>query len=174
MRISPRILLRERARGVGGISSRLWIWLPATEQRRFLLPVLSMLLASLACAQPLQLQLQLQPTTDASLTDAAAWSEPGAAAAGCGGSQAPATCAAARAIPVHDDVDSVCEEHGVLPLDPEAAARGRVVVDCFMFNNELDMLLVRLVELSPVVDYFVLVEANVSHSGLYKPALFLH
>jgi hypothetical protein len=172
MRTPPRIELRER---VGGIGSRLWIWLPATEQRRYVLPLLCLLLASLACAQP----LQLHPTTDASLTHAAAWSEPGAAAAGCGGSQAPATCSAAHAIPAHaalapEDVESVCEEYGVLPLAPEVAARGRVIVDCFMFNNEFDMLLVRLLELAPVVDFFVLVEANVSHSGVHKPALFAH
>jgi hypothetical protein len=64
----------------------------------------------------------------------------------------------------------------MLPRTADAAplhAHGRsVIVDSFMFNNEFDILLVRLRELAQVVDYFVLVEANVSHSGLPKQALF--
>lgn len=46
------------------------------------------------------------------------------------------------------------------------------VYDCFMFNNELDVLELRLRELSPVVDRFVLVEAAETHSGLPKPLHF--
>jgi hypothetical protein len=41
--------------------------------------------------------------------------------------------------------------------------------DCFPFNHELDMLECRLRELSAHVDYFVLVEAPVSHQGNPKP-----
>jgi flavin reductase (DIM6/NTAB) family NADH-FMN oxidoreductase RutF len=37
------------------------------------------------------------------------------------------------------------------------------VVDCFPFNNELDMLECRLTELYDAVDAFVLVEARVDH-----------
>jgi len=37
------------------------------------------------------------------------------------------------------------------------------VYDCFMFNNELDILEIRLNEMSPYVDYFVLVEWNRGH-----------
>ena len=39
------------------------------------------------------------------------------------------------------------------------------VYDCFTFFNELDLLEVRLEELYDVVDYFVIAEANMSHSG---------
>ncbi len=46
------------------------------------------------------------------------------------------------------------------------------IIDCFTFNNELDVLEIRLRELSPVVDRFVLVEAAVSHTGLPKPLFF--
>ena len=37
--------------------------------------------------------------------------------------------------------------------------------DCFMMNNELDMLECRLTELEDVVDHFVLVEATVTHGA---------
>jgi hypothetical protein len=37
------------------------------------------------------------------------------------------------------------------------------IIDACMFNNELDMLELRLLELSPVIDQFVLCESNVTH-----------
>jgi hypothetical protein len=43
------------------------------------------------------------------------------------------------------------------------------VFDCFMFNDELDILEVRLSELFNVVDVFVLIEATFSHRGNSKP-----
>jgi|ERR1700731_8286 len=44
------------------------------------------------------------------------------------------------------------------------------VYDCFMFNNELDILTIRLNEMDPYVDYFVLVEWNRGHrTGNLKP-----
>lgn len=39
------------------------------------------------------------------------------------------------------------------------------VYDCFTFFNEVDLLEIRLQELYDVVDYFVIAEANMSHSG---------
>src|SRR3990167_657669 len=42
------------------------------------------------------------------------------------------------------------------------------VFDCFMFSTELDLLEIRLYELSEVVDFFVLVEATKTHSGKDK------
>jgi beta-1,4-mannosyl-glycoprotein beta-1,4-N-acetylglucosaminyltransferase len=47
-----------------------------------------------------------------------------------------------------------------------------VIVDCFMFCSELDLLEVRLHELYEVVDYFVLVEATRTHSGKPKPLYY--
>ena len=46
------------------------------------------------------------------------------------------------------------------------------IYDCFSFMNELDLLELRLNELDPVVDYFVLAEATVTHSGKPKPLHF--
>uniref|UniRef100_A0A6C0KS12 Uncharacterized protein n=1 Tax=viral metagenome TaxID=1070528 RepID=A0A6C0KS12_9ZZZZ len=42
------------------------------------------------------------------------------------------------------------------------------VVDCFLFHNEYDLLELRLEELYDVINYFVIVEANITHSGLKK------
>jgi hypothetical protein len=42
------------------------------------------------------------------------------------------------------------------------------VYDCFTFFNELDLLEIRLQELYDVVDYFVVTESNMSHSGKPK------
>ena len=44
--------------------------------------------------------------------------------------------------------------------------------DCFTFFNELDLLEIRLNELDPVVDRFVLVEATVTQRGQPKPLFF--
>ena len=38
-----------------------------------------------------------------------------------------------------------------------------MIFDAFMFNDELDMLEMRLTELSGAVDFFVAVEADVDH-----------
>ena len=48
-----------------------------------------------------------------------------------------------------------------------------MVFDCFPFFNELELLEIRLRELSDVVDKFVLVEATKTHSGLDKPLYYL-
>lgn len=45
----------------------------------------------------------------------------------------------------------------------------RKIIDCFTFYNELDMLEYRLGILYDTVDYFVLVEAKLTHSGKKKP-----
>lgn len=46
------------------------------------------------------------------------------------------------------------------------------VIDCFPFNNELDILECRLVELGEAVDSFVLVEATRDHQDHVKPLHF--
>jgi beta-1,4-mannosyl-glycoprotein beta-1,4-N-acetylglucosaminyltransferase len=46
------------------------------------------------------------------------------------------------------------------------------VFDCFTFFNELDILELRLKELAPVVDRFVLVEADRTFTGQPKPLYF--
>ena len=46
------------------------------------------------------------------------------------------------------------------------------VYDCFMFFNELDTLEMRLSIHDPFVDYFVICEAAVTHSGIVREPLF--
>ena len=46
------------------------------------------------------------------------------------------------------------------------------VYDCFQFYNEFDVLEIRLAELDPLVDHFVLVEATHTHTGKPKPLHF--
>jgi len=45
----------------------------------------------------------------------------------------------------------------------------RRIIDTFLFCNELDLLDIRLQELNPYVDLFILVEANTTFSGQSKP-----
>jgi hypothetical protein len=47
-----------------------------------------------------------------------------------------------------------------------------MIFDCFTFFNELDILDIRLEELSPVVDKFVIVEADLTFQGNPKPFYF--
>lgn len=49
-----------------------------------------------------------------------------------------------------------------------------MVIDCFPFFNELDVLEVRLHALAPYVDRFVLCEMPVTHSGRPKPLFFAY
>jgi beta-1,4-mannosyl-glycoprotein beta-1,4-N-acetylglucosaminyltransferase len=46
------------------------------------------------------------------------------------------------------------------------------VYDCFLFFNELELLEIRLNEMAPYVDYFVLVEASETFRGKDKPLHF--
>lgn len=47
-----------------------------------------------------------------------------------------------------------------------------MIIDAFLFNNELDLLEMRLEELSPVVDLFILVQADKTFRGNPKPFYF--
>lgn len=42
------------------------------------------------------------------------------------------------------------------------------IFDCFSFHNEVEILKIRLEFLYPYVDYFVICEANITHSGIPK------
>ena len=46
------------------------------------------------------------------------------------------------------------------------------IFDCFTFNNELDLLEIRLAELNSTVDYFVLAESSVTFTNNEKPCFF--
>ena len=59
------------------------------------------------------------------------------------------------------------------PSDPPIEITFRTkIIDCFIFYNELDMLLYRLAVLNPVVDFFVLVESTRTHTGQLKPLYY--
>ena len=45
----------------------------------------------------------------------------------------------------------------------------KTVVDCFTFYNELEILELRFLELYDVVDKFIIVEANKTFKGDFKP-----
>lgn len=47
-----------------------------------------------------------------------------------------------------------------------------MIVDCFTFFNEMELLEIRLEYLSSLVDKFILVEANKTHAGRPKPFYF--
>lgn len=47
-----------------------------------------------------------------------------------------------------------------------------MIIDAFPFNDELDMLALRLGELDSVVDHFVLVETNLTYRGVPKPLYY--
>ena len=46
------------------------------------------------------------------------------------------------------------------------------IIDCFTFYNEFKLLNYRLSILYPIVDYFIIVESNLTHSGSDKPFYF--
>ena len=46
------------------------------------------------------------------------------------------------------------------------------IIDCFIFNDELDILNLRLKLLNEYIDKFVIVESKQTHSGLSKPLFF--
>ena len=50
--------------------------------------------------------------------------------------------------------------------------RDKKIIDCFIFNNEIDLLKQRIRLLDGVVDHFVLIESNQTHSGINKTAYF--
>ena len=50
--------------------------------------------------------------------------------------------------------------------------KNKMIVDCFIFYNELDMLSYRFNILDKVVDYFVLVESTHTHVGKEKPLFY--
>jgi len=56
----------------------------------------------------------------------------------------------------------VCSHHQPTPQ----------VYDCFLFFNELELLEIRLHEMAPYVDHFVIVEANETFRGAPKPYYF--
>lgn len=72
-----------------------------------------------------------------------------------------------------DDVSPIPLPH---PSFSQALAahlrRPPMIYDGFIFYNELELLEIRLNELDPLVDRFILVEADVTHSGKKKPLVF--
>lgn len=46
------------------------------------------------------------------------------------------------------------------------------IIDCFTFHNEIELLYYRLSILYDIVDFFVIVESNITHSGKKKDLIF--
>ena len=65
-----------------------------------------------------------------------------------------------RLVPVSPLPPVDCLAHGLQPRQRPAA-----IIDTFLFNGELDLLLLRLLELGGVVDQFILVESRSTHTG---------
>tara|TARA_B110000211_G_scaffold11520_1_gene12121 strand:- start:5080 stop:5964 length:885 start_codon:yes stop_codon:yes gene_type:complete len=57
-------------------------------------------------------------------------------------------------------------------MEDAYSSENKIVVDCFTFYNELDMLEFRLTELDEIVDIFIIVEATKTHSGKEKELNF--
>ncbi|KAF9891071.1 hypothetical protein FE257_005006 [Aspergillus nanangensis] len=69
-----------------------------------------------------------------------------------------------------DEAQSLCSVYSLAPYSDRT--RPRKIYDLIPFNTELDWLDIRMNELAPEVDYFVIVEADQTFSGLPKPLLF--
>ncbi len=64
------------------------------------------------------------------------------------------------------EANSLCRAHGFSPYKGK-----RRVYDMFLFHQELDWLEVRLHELSPYIDNFVIVEGKTTFTNMVKPAV---
>lgn len=73
--------------------------------------------------------------------------------------------------PVNVVADTLAAAEPSLP-PPATPARKAMIIDCFTFNDELDMLEKRLLALNDLVDRFVIVEATQTFSGAQKPLHF--
>lgn len=62
-----------------------------------------------------------------------------------------------------------CILHGWSKRRDEANVK---VLDAMLMSTELDLLEIRLNELDPVVDYFLIVESNATFTGLPKKTYF--
>jgi beta-1,4-mannosyl-glycoprotein beta-1,4-N-acetylglucosaminyltransferase len=69
-----------------------------------------------------------------------------------------------------DQAEALCSSHGLQTFKDRS--RPRKVYDLFLFNTEFDWLEIRLKELSPYVDHFILLEALETFSGNHKPLYF--
>ena len=72
-----------------------------------------------------------------------------------------------------DDISQLCAAHDFPPATPSSHAHGpktkRRVYDLFLLSTELDWLEIRLNTLYQHVDYFIIVEADRTFTGLPKP-----
>lgn len=69
--------------------------------------------------------------------------------------------------------DACLDESNSCAVDISSrGSNSRALIDAFLFYNEIDMLLFRLKEHHDIVDFFVLVESNVTFSGRSKPLYY--
>ena len=67
--------------------------------------------------------------------------------------------------------DAVCGDHGGMRLIEPSSQRPRVF-DVFLFNDELDLLEIRMNELAESVDKFVIIEGRVTFTGRKRTLVF--
>jgi beta-1,4-mannosyl-glycoprotein beta-1,4-N-acetylglucosaminyltransferase len=75
-------------------------------------------------------------------------------------------------IPVKEYVKKYFPNHKIVEIEKtegRCLLRRNIIYDVFTFNNELDMLEIRLNILDDYVDYFIIVEASETFSGVKKP-----
>lgn len=63
--------------------------------------------------------------------------------------------------------EDYCERYRFKPFDPERVGR-RKIYDLLLINTEIEMLEVRIGEMYPYVDYFIIMEADVTFTGNAK------
>lgn len=73
-------------------------------------------------------------------------------------------------IPDTEDYERICRAHTLQPLQNQVEIPK--VYDVVIFSVELDLLEIRIRELFDTVDYFVIVESNITFSGDLKPFIF--
>ena len=79
-----------------------------------------------------------------------------------------------RLIPFHgfEGANRSCARHGFQERKNVGNRPAVRIFDCFLFHSELEMLELRLHELAPAVDFFVLVESTRTFTGQRKPLYY--
>ena len=77
-------------------------------------------------------------------------------------------------IPFHgfENANRSCARHGFRERKNVKNRPAVRIFDCFLFHSELELLELRLHELAPVVDFFVLVESTRTFTGQSKPLYY--
>lgn len=75
-------------------------------------------------------------------------------------------------IKIKNDHTYVIYEDNHISFEKSLKTYKKKVIDSFMFFNESKLLKMRLKELNPIVDYFIIVEATITFAGQHKPLYY--